>query len=117
VIKKFRTNSTIDRVGCSPPDLFVHCSLYHQLTEHKLSELNKIIEETIGSLKEEVQVGTNVKLNPLYVADRRDESELMRFHRQISIQTVPKYARQEYTRRFELYQRFLYFRVISQICL
>jgi hypothetical protein len=29
----------------------------------------------IGSLKEEVEIGTNVKLNPLYIADRRDEIE------------------------------------------
>jgi len=34
---------------------------------HKLIELQKIIGETIGSLKEEVVVGTNVKLNALYI--------------------------------------------------
>lgn len=45
------------------------------MQKHKLLELNKIIEETIGSLREEVEIGTNVKLNPLYVADRRDEIE------------------------------------------
>jgi hypothetical protein len=43
------------------------------MSKHKLLELNKIIEETIGSLNEEVEIGTNVKLNPLYIADRRDE--------------------------------------------
>ena len=41
--------------------------------KHKLIELRKIIEERIGSLTEEVEIGTNVKLNPLYIADRRDE--------------------------------------------
>jgi hypothetical protein len=30
----------------------------------KLLELNKIIEERIGSLREEVEIATNVKLNP-----------------------------------------------------
>jgi hypothetical protein len=45
------------------------------MSKHKLLELNKIIEETIGSLREEVEIGTNVKLNPLYIADRRDEIE------------------------------------------
>jgi hypothetical protein len=34
---------------------------------HRLIELQKIIGETIGSLKEEVVVGTNVKLNALYI--------------------------------------------------
>jgi hypothetical protein len=43
--------------------------------KHKLFALRQIIEETIGSLREEVQIGTNVKLNPLYVADRWDEIE------------------------------------------
>ena len=36
---------------------------------HKLIELQKIIEERIGSLSEEVEIATNVKLNPLYIAD------------------------------------------------
>lgn len=45
------------------------------MSKHKLLELQKIIEETIGSLREEVEIGTNVKLNPLYIADRRDEIE------------------------------------------
>jgi DNA polymerase elongation subunit (family B) len=35
---------------------------------HKLLELNKIIEERIGSLREEVEIGTNVKLNQLYIS-------------------------------------------------
>lgn len=45
--------------------------------KHKLIELQKIIEEKIGSLKEEVEVSTNVKLNPLYIADRKDEIEFL----------------------------------------
>lgn len=44
---------------------------------HKLIELQKIIEEKIGSLKEEVEIGTNVKLNPLYIADRQDEIQFL----------------------------------------
>ena len=45
--------------------------------KHKLIELQKIIEEKIGSLIEEVEIGTNVKLNPLYIVDRRDEIEFL----------------------------------------
>jgi hypothetical protein len=47
--------------------------------KHKLVELQKIIEERIGSLKEEVEIATNVKLNPLYIADRRDETEFLQW--------------------------------------
>ena len=47
--------------------------------KHKLIELQKIIEEKIGSLKEDVEIGTNVKLNPLYIADRRDEIEFLQW--------------------------------------
>jgi hypothetical protein len=46
---------------------------------HKLNELAKIVEEKIGSLKEEVEIGTNVKLNQLYIADRRDEIEFLQW--------------------------------------
>src|SRR5918994_733916 len=45
------------------------------MQKHKLIGLQKVVEEKIGSLKEEVEIGTNVKLNPLYIADRRDEIE------------------------------------------
>ena len=45
------------------------------MQKHKLLELNKIIEERIGSLSEEVEIATNVKLNPLYIIDRKDEIE------------------------------------------
>ena len=47
--------------------------------KHKLIELQKIVEEKIGSLKEEVEIATNVKLNPLYIADRKDEIEFLRW--------------------------------------
>jgi hypothetical protein len=44
---------------------------------HRLIELQKIIGETIGSLKEEVVVGTNMKLNASYIDDRQDEIEFL----------------------------------------
>lgn len=43
----------------------------------KLIELQKITEERISSLREEVEIATNVKLNPLYIVDRRDEIEFL----------------------------------------
>ena len=46
---------------------------------HRLIELQKIIGETIGSLKEEVVVGTNVKLNALYIDDRQDEIQFLQW--------------------------------------
>ena len=46
---------------------------------HKLTELAKIVEEKIGSLTEEVEIGTNVKLNALYIADRRDEIQFLQW--------------------------------------
>jgi hypothetical protein len=45
------------------------------MQKNKLLELKKIIEERIGSLREEVEIATNVKLNPLYIIDRKDEIE------------------------------------------
>ena len=47
--------------------------------KHKLVELQQIISERIGSLTEEVEIATNVKLNPLYIADRKDEIEFVRW--------------------------------------
>jgi hypothetical protein len=44
---------------------------------HKLVQLGKIIEERISSLKEEVEIASNVQLDPLYMADRRDEIQLL----------------------------------------
>ena len=49
------------------------------MRKHKLIELQKIIEDRIGSLTEEVEIATNVKLNPLYIADRKDEIEFLRW--------------------------------------
>jgi hypothetical protein len=40
---------------------------------HKLVELQKIIEQRIGSLIEEVEIGTNLNLNQLYLTDLKDE--------------------------------------------
>ncbi len=45
------------------------------MRKHKLLELTKIIEERIGSLIEEVEIATIVKLNSLYIVDRKDEIE------------------------------------------
>jgi hypothetical protein len=47
--------------------------------KHKLYELNKIIEERIGSLREEVEIAANVKLNPMYIIDRKDEIESLQW--------------------------------------
>jgi hypothetical protein len=49
------------------------------MQKHKLLELNKIIEERIGSLSEEVEIATNVKLNALYIIDRKDEIESLQW--------------------------------------
>jgi hypothetical protein len=47
------------------------------MTKRKLLELQRVVEEKIGTLKEEVEIGTIVKLNPLYIADRRDELDFL----------------------------------------
>jgi hypothetical protein len=49
------------------------------MQEHKLAELNKIIEERIMSLREEVEIATNVKLNPLYIIELKDEIVSLRW--------------------------------------
>src|ERR671919_2446920 len=49
------------------------------MRKHKLVELQKIVEVGIGSLIEEVEIGTNIKLNPLYIADRRDEIDFLQW--------------------------------------
>jgi hypothetical protein len=46
---------------------------------HKLYELNKIIENRISSHKEEVEIATSAKLNPLYIIDRKDEIESLQW--------------------------------------
>ena len=47
--------------------------------KHKLIELQKIIEEKIGLLIKEVGNITNVKLNALYIVDRKDEVEFLQW--------------------------------------
>jgi hypothetical protein len=47
--------------------------------KHKLIELQKIIEERIGTVTEEVEIATNAKLNPFYIIDRKDEIEFLRW--------------------------------------
>ena len=49
------------------------------MQKHKLLELQKLIEERIGSLVEEVEIATNVKFNPLYIVDRKDEIESLQW--------------------------------------
>jgi hypothetical protein len=49
------------------------------MPKHKLLALEKIIEERIGSLIEEVEIATDVKLNPLYIIDLKDEIESLRW--------------------------------------
>lgn len=44
---------------------------------HKLNKLGKILEERIGSLREEVEIATNVKLNSMYIIDRKDEIAIL----------------------------------------
>jgi hypothetical protein len=44
---------------------------------HKLIQLEKIIKKRTGSLREEIEIATNVQLSPLYIADRRDEVEFL----------------------------------------
>jgi hypothetical protein len=49
------------------------------MRKHRLIELQKIIEVRIGTLIEEVEIATNVKLNPLYIVDRKDEIETLQW--------------------------------------
>lgn len=75
--------------------------------KHKLFELQKIIEVRIGSLIEEIEIATNVKLNPLYINDLKDEIEslrwVMRIIRWILDQTNDKRQQLGVTKlRFEL---------------
>jgi hypothetical protein len=49
------------------------------MQKHKLLKLNEIIGERIRSLIEEVEIATNVKLNLLYIADRKDKIEFLRW--------------------------------------
>ena len=66
------------------------------MRKHKLVELRKIIEERIGSLSEEVEIATNVKLNPLYIADRKDEIEFVRWTATIINSILDRDDKQKY---------------------
>jgi transcriptional regulator of heat shock response len=50
---------------------------------HKLVQLDKIIEKRTDSLREEIEIATNVQLSPLYIADRRDEVEFLELTRRV----------------------------------
>ena len=43
------------------------------MRKHRLKELRRIIEQRIGSLTEDVEIATNVKLHPLYIAHHRQQ--------------------------------------------
>jgi hypothetical protein len=49
------------------------------MLKHKLFELNKIIGKRMGALKEEIEIVTDIKLDPLYVNDLTDEMESLRW--------------------------------------
>jgi hypothetical protein len=49
------------------------------MQKHRLIELQKIIVVRIGSLIEEVEIATNVKLNSLYIANLKDELESLQW--------------------------------------
>jgi hypothetical protein len=53
------------------------------MPKHKLLELHKIIEERTESLTEEVEIATSVKLNPLYIADRKDEIDFLQWIKRV----------------------------------
>ena len=65
--------------------------------KHKLIELQKIIEEQIGTLTEEVEIATNVKLNPLYIADRKDEIGFVRWTAAIINSILNRDNKQKYS--------------------
>ncbi|MGH9982764.1 MAG: hypothetical protein ACRD8W_02265 [Nitrososphaeraceae archaeon] len=64
---------------------------------HKLLELQKLIEVKIGSLLEEVEIGTNAKLSALYIANQRDEIQFLQWITRIiqSILCQDYYERQQ----------------------
>ena len=67
------------------------------MRKHKLIELQKVIEEKIGSLKEEIEIGTKVKSNALYIADQQDEIQFLQWTTRIiqSILNRDCYERQQ----------------------
>ena len=83
---------TIDRLILSPSSLRVLLIIspnesHWFMSRHKLVELQNIVNEKIGALREEVEIGTNVKLNVLYIDDRRDEIEFLHWTTRI-IQSI-----------------------------
>lgn len=54
------------------------------MQEHKLLELNEINEDRICSLQEEVEIATNVKINPLYLIGHKDEIESFNGRQELS---------------------------------
>src|ERR671910_246746 len=68
------------------------------MRKHKLIELQKIIDQKIRSLTEEVEVGTNIKLNALYIADRKDEIEFFKW----SIKTIQLILNRDIDNRLQL---------------
>jgi hypothetical protein len=67
------------------------------MQKHRLLELQKVVEEKIGSLKEELEIGTKVKLNALYIADQREEIQFLQWTTRIiqSILNRDYYERQQ----------------------
>ncbi len=67
------------------------------MPKHKLIELQKVIGVRIGSLIEDVEIGTNAKLNTLYIADQQDEIQVLRWTTRIirSILSRDYYERQQ----------------------
>jgi hypothetical protein len=49
------------------------------LSIHELVRLEKIIEERISSLREVIKIATNVRLNPLYIDNLRDEIQFLQW--------------------------------------
>ena len=66
------------------------------MQKHKLLKLNEIIGERIGSLIEEVEIATNVKLNLLYIADRKDEIEFLRWTATVINSILNRHNKQKY---------------------
>jgi hypothetical protein len=58
---------------------------------HKLRQLGKIIEERIASLREEIEIATNVRLDPLYVDNLRDEIQFLQWTNRLVESTLKWY--------------------------
>ena len=54
------------------------------MSKHKLIELQKLIEVKVGSLIEEVEIGTNIQLNALCMVDRRDKIQFLQWTTRIN---------------------------------